>query len=261
MATQAPDLRLARLLAKVSACLEGFTLPTGTFHSHGAWEHCYAIWVMLPPQSGGKSHQVGALRVCRRPLAEGSFQLEVNQAARQAGGWSVHCIDARIICANDRLSTPKRWELRTVILDRKNQPLEGTEVREVGEVDGKVIRRWLFRRGDKVERTMPVPKAFTSNWSLFDALQRLVGSEIKSLSFDLLEEMELLKPNQRLSYCQSIKVELGGQSVRLHEFVQIGEGILPHHYWLDEERRLLVAIGGMRAFVFDPSAQLPEVSQ
>jgi len=49
--------------------------------------------------------------------------------------------------------------------------------------------------------------------------------------------------------------------MRLHSFEQTGDGILPYSYWLDDQHRLLLAVGGVRTFVWDPSARLPEDSQ
>jgi hypothetical protein len=45
--------------------------------------------------------------------------------------------------------------------------------------------------------------------------------------------------------------------VRLRGFRQIGRGILPTHYWLDDEHRLIAASGGLRAFIWDNGAAAP----
>ncbi|MBM4049677.1 MAG: hypothetical protein FJ279_31665 [Planctomycetes bacterium] len=70
----------------------------------------------------------------------------------------------------------------------------------------------------------------------------------------------MLKPNQRLAYRRSLELPLSDQKVKLHCFEHLGEGILPYEYWLDDQRRLLIAVSGMRAFIFDPTAQVAEVN-
>ena len=251
-------------LAKVSAGLEKFQPPTGPFDPKGMWEHRYAIWVLYPEAPGAASRlsntrmsrAMGALRI-RRQFAGDAITLDVDLATKQGGrGIAVCHVSARVTCANDRLATPRSWQLRSVTLDQAGKPVEGTESQETGQIaDG------MIRRRSKSERAIPAPKAFTSNWSLFDALQRLPGDDVEPMTFDMLEEMDLLKPNHRLHYRQTVEVSLGGQPVKLHGFEQIGEGILPYTYWLDDQRRVLMAIGGRRAFILDPSAEIPEVAQ
>jgi hypothetical protein len=257
MGNETSRASLPHSLAKAVECLEGFRAPSGPFDPNGAWEHKYAVWIVLPESQFGKTTPFGALRIRREPAGADAARLEVSLAAIQgANRSSCYRAEAKMTCATDRLSTPRAWELRTAIVDRNNKPIPGTEAQETGEVAGGVIR---WRR--KTARTMPAPKAFTSNWALFDAIQRLPGNEAEPMTFDLFEEMDLLKPNQRLAYRRSIEMALGGKPVKLHGFDQIGEGILPYTYWLDDQRRVLMAIGGLRAFIFDPSAEIPEVSQ
>jgi len=276
---------LPRSLSKVSACLEGFTPPVGSFDPHGAWEHRYAVWVLFPAQSGSVIQRAGALRLRREPSGRDAATLDVTLSTTMGGrvgsGYYVH---ARLTCATDRLATPRSWELKSCMLDAATgRAVDLTETQQTGQVAGGMIRRqtvgnalrgvppsqaerngteaipYLGGRG-KVERTVPAPKALSSNWSLFDALQRLPGNNVEPLAFDMLEEMDLLKPNQRLAYRRSLELPLSDQKVKLHCFEHLGEGILPYEYWLDDQRRLLIAVSGMRAFIFDPTAQVAEVN-
>ena len=111
----------------------------------------------------------------------------------------------------------------------------------------------MIRWHRATERTMPAPERLTSNWSLLDALQRLAADDTQPLTFDMLEELDLLKPNQRLVRRHATEVELAGQPVRLEGFEQTGRGILPYAYWRDDQSRLLLAVGGMRACLWDAS--------
>jgi hypothetical protein len=264
MPEQQKTADLPRPLAKLGAALKEFQPPSGPFDPKGAWEHRYAIWVIYPDAPGGgnrlanqsMTRVMGALRIRRQPEA-GAIMLDVGLAAKLGGRVAGNClVTAHVTCADDPLATPRAWDLRSVTLGQDGKPIEGTESKETGQIADGMIRR----RG-KAERAIPAPKAFTSSWSLFDALQRLPGDDVAPMTFDLLEEMDLLKPNQRLYYRQTVEAPMGGRPVRLHGFEQIGEGILPYTYWLDDQRRLLIAVGGMRAYLFDASAELPEVTK
>ena len=70
----------------------------------------------------------------------------------------------------------------------------------------------------------------------------------------MLEDLDLFKPEQSLRPVGAVTLELGGRQVRLHGFRQIGRGILPTHYWLDDEHRLIAAAGALRAFIWDTGA-------
>ena len=71
---------------------------------------------------------------------------------------------------------------------------------------------------------------------------------------DLVEDCDLLRPRQRLSYVGPISVSLAGKATELHGFCHVGPGTLPTHYWLDGQRRLLLAIRMFRALILQSTA-------
>ena len=64
----------------------------------------------------------------------------------------------------------------------------------------------------------------------------------------------MLKEGHRLSYREAGDFQLNGQTLRLACYQMLGHGLLPYQYWVDEQRRLLMAISHTRAYVFDPEA-------
>jgi hypothetical protein len=251
LANESTQAKLPRSLAVLGDLLKTLRPPTDGFDSSGAWEHRYAV-ILIVPEPGGvrvNANRHGWLRLQRQPSGDGTAKLDVSLAALQGGGGFTYRVDAAITCSTDRLAAPRAWELRWRTFDAQKQLVPDASFSETGAIrDGAIVRR----RGNK-ERTMPAPKQFTGNWCLFDALQRLPNNT-SPVAFDMLEELDLLKPEQRLSFRQTIEVELGGRHVRLHGFEQVGRGILPYTYWLDDHRRLLVATGGMRGYLWDPTA-------
>ncbi len=71
----------------------------------------------------------------------------------------------------------------------------------------------------------------------------------------MLEDLDLLKAEQMLSYGRSIDLGLSGESRRLTRHDHLGRGILPEQFFVDEQHRLLVALSGIRAYLYDPKAQ------
>ena len=141
--------------------------------------------------------------------------------------------------------------MESQILDADLKPIEVTKVKEKAIVrDGKVKTTAMGRSFER-----EISSGFTSNWSLFDAVQRLPGEETSTLDFTLLEDLDLIKDRQQLSYWQSAEFGFGESICPLVGYQHTGQGILPYQYWVDEHNRLLFVISGIRAYIFDPNAQ------
>jgi len=231
--------------------LEGLRLPEGKFAPQGEWEHHYAVCVLGPARQAAGEHAApyGYLTLRRKAGAGAGFALNVDISTAARGGAGGLHTRASIACANDVLATPQAWELSAEIIEG-GKPEAGTAVRETGALHGGV----LVRRG-RVERSIPMRRPFTSNWSLLDAVQRLPFDGTAPLEFDMFEDLDLHKPGQRLASIGSVSLPMKGRTVRLHGFRQIGRGILPYHYWLDDDHRLIAAAGSLRGFIWDAAAQ------
>ena len=235
----------------ISDYLVGFNPPEGPFDPSGEWDHRYAMWLALRG-AFGKSSKRGALRVRRAVDASGGVALSVSQTTSLLDEGKTGHTTASVTCTADKLATPKKWEIESRILDAKGKPVDHSITRVTGEVaGGGIVLRVV------ADRRLKTSKAFTGSWSLFDAVQRL-PFDTDPIRFDMLEDLELMKPRQVLAPGPSVEVTLGGRNVRLHSFEQTGDGILPYSYWLDDQHRLLLAVGGVRTFVWDPSVRLPE---
>ena len=231
--------------------LERLRAPEGAFEPQGVWEHRYAVCILAPERGakGEHPHPYGTLLLKRKPAGEGRLTLEVDLALATRGPSGART-RASLTCAADRLATPRHWELRADAVER-GETVAQTAVAETAAVgDGVLVRR------GRVERKLALPRPFTSNWSLLEAVQRL-PFDSAPLSFDVLEDLDLYKPQQSLRPAGAVTLELGGRQLRLHGFRQVGRGILPTHYWLDDEHRLIAAAGGLRAFIWDNGVAAP----
>ena len=224
--------------------LDQIHAPEDPFDPNGEWKHSYRIVIALRGAYGSSSH-AGALKISRRLSGSELVELDIAQSVTASWYPATSNTTARLTCAADQLATPREWEVRSVHLDADRKPVNYTRISTKDAADGSKGR---------------IGKRFTSNWSLFDAVQRL-PFDGKPLTFDLLEDLDKPKLGHRLCYSGSMEVTLGGKPVRLHSFSHLGRGILPYTYWLDDNHRLLMAIGGLVAYLHDPEASLVEESQ
>jgi hypothetical protein len=222
-------------LQLLSDALPGVQVPSEPFDPKGEWEHTFVMWNPARAAKNAKSEQAGSLRIRKRLAPNGKIRLQVTQVIKMQGVNGSGVTRASITCADDDLATPIRWTVDSEILDPKGKqvPLTSTSV--------------------SGENAVQAGRLTTSNWSLFEAVQRL-PFDCRELRFEMFEEMELRKPEHRLWPGAAADVEIGGRTVKLHSFEQIGRGILPMTYWLDDQHRLIIAVNARRAYLLDSRA-------
>ena len=224
--------------------LKGFVPPTGAFDPKGAWTNAYRLWLVQRWRGGG------SLTIRREPRGDAGARLHVALAVAEVPGY-LRRTRFEVDCAADALATPTSWSLKSENLDADGKPTKGTAFAETGTVGDDAI---TIRFGERA-RTEKVPKPVTSNWSLFDTVQRLPGAKTAALRFTLLEELDLVKAGQRLEFRERKDFKLNGRTLPLTGYQQIGQGVLPWQYWVDERGRLLFAFSGVRAYIHDPKAE------
>ena len=204
------------------------------FNPAGNWLHSYRIWTCHGYRESG-NESVGFLRIERIGNSDETFVLNVHQEVVQTDA-IIHIIDGTIKCRNNQLASPVEWRLKSEFI--------GT--------DGKHISELLSSDNGKAVEGV---KITTSDFCLFEAVQRLAYEKENSVSFDLLEGMSLKKSDHRLSYRSVTPLKMDGVDIPLHCFVQIGSGILPYEYWLDSRHRLLAVTSMNKAYILDKKAE------
>jgi hypothetical protein len=72
-----------------------------------------------------------------------------------------------------------------------------------------------------------------------------------ALRFTLLDD-DAPKANQVLAFYQSVDLKdrwPGAPHIRVHGFLQIGDGTTPQVYWVDDRGELLFLVSGLNVFV------------
>ncbi|NIS51712.1 MAG: hypothetical protein GWN67_11495 [Phycisphaerae bacterium] len=140
-------------------------------------------------------------------------------------------IKAQIICDTDGLNSLRRWDFRSYEVDSKGNIRSLSKLTEKGScIDGNIqIHSGNHQYGFYTK------KEVLSQWTIPDVL--ICEAKLKSrITFDLLQDLSLLKPNQCLVYDGETHFRCkDGRSVTLQTYAQRGEGILPVHYLLDDQ--------------------------
>jgi hypothetical protein len=224
--------------------IERFTPPAADFDARGAWKQSYAVRLFAED-----SGTLGFLEVERRPAADGAA-LTVATKLAHVNGFQEQ--NVKLQCAADALGSLRSMQLESVSSGLDGQLVAAAKLAIGGQVRGGFIE-WT-RAGRK--RIAPAPPPVVANWALFDTVQRLTPDLNKSFEFTLLDDGDLIKPAQRLVYVGQTTVQAaGGANLSLHCWEQTGYGVLPTHYWVDGKGRLLFAIAGQKAFLYDPEAR------
>jgi len=243
MDSQTTDLKSQFSLNMIFPYLAGFTLPEGDFGPTGHWQLSYGVFTLTRP--GGRT---GRLLIKRKPLDDKTFDLEIDYSKTAPKGCSQKT-KAKITCRNDKLSTPLKWSLESQIFDSSANPIKNTKISNSAIAKEKSVEIKYEKYTQKIDLANP----YTINWSLFDAVQRLNGEKIEPVDFTLLDHFDQPKPNQTLSYRQTLSIKINAQTTTLHAYDHLGDGIVPWVYWIDESGRMLFAISGIEGYILESS--------
>ncbi len=214
--------------------LSNYPPSSEDFKPDGNWINTYRIWTCHGYRQSGNQN-VGFIRLKRIGESGKVFVLNVHQEVVQTDGIT-NIIDVTIKCRNNQLASPIEWKLSSRFVGADGKNISGLSSNNNGTATDEMGR-------------------MTGDWSLFEAVQRLKISKETVLGFDMLEGQSLLKKDQRLSYRGLSKTKIGGEVISLHCFVQLGNGILPCEYWLDENHRLLMVTSMNKAYILDDKAE------
>ena len=237
------------LLEELGALAE-FPLSPEDFNPKGNWVNTYRIWTCHGYRESGNQN-VGLSRIERLAgKSLESFTLKVHQEVVEVDGM-LNVLDAEIQCLNNQLASPTLWYLSSRFIKGDDKPLGKLGTEEQVSVNKNIMTIQTAIQTSKRK----VPSELSCDWCLFEAVQRLAFDEKSSLVFAMLEGLSLLKEDQRLSYRGAYPMKIATKDLPLHRFDQLGCGILPYEYWLDDNHRLLAAITMNKAYILDEQAE------
>ena len=217
----------------IRSYLRGFSPADVPLRKQQQYSLTYDIihWGASNSKTGMPTNSVLGQVVIKRSVAKGRVRYEVVQQTR-IGGVN-NFIEAQITCKADDWNSLRQWTLRTYHIgpDGEIDPL--SKITENGNCKSGQIR--IDGGGYKYGYAAKNP--VVSQWTVPDFLIRKASPTL-NVTFDLLQDLSLFKPNQSLFYDGLTNLKLkGGQTATLQTYAQIGEGILPIHYLLDMQGR------------------------
>ncbi len=221
---------LTPTVLKELGAMDRFPHTPAGFQPDGNWTNKYRIWTCHGYRESGNQN-VGSLRITRSVDSQGTFVLKVRREVIQTDELT-NVIDATVKCQLNQLASPNKWKLSSLF--------SGVDHKEISELSS-----------DEDGGIAQGAGRVTGDWCLFEAVQRLAFDKRTSFGFDMLEGMSLSKPGQHLSYHGTSPMKTNGESMPLHCFVQLGSGILPCEYWLDDRHRLLAVVSMNKAYILD----------
>ena len=199
------------------------------------WQTKFVIWT-TDGYIKTKNKYLGELSLSRKESAGDEFQLDIEQIYYNAGNVN-HRIKTTMFCRNNLLASPVSWKLNCDFIGTDNTPVsDRINFLETAQVAGNDVNITVLEKSF----SRKVSGNFTSDWSLFSTIGHLPFDNSRQYEFDLLEGLRRFRKTNRLFY--------KGKS-DLHRFQQIGAGILPYDYWLNDNHQLLMVITGNRAYI------------
>jgi hypothetical protein len=226
--------------------IPGFSPNENPLDPAGKWTNRYRVWTCHGYRESGNL-DVGFLQIQRGPADSNKrFELQVYQELKNEGG-TFNRVVAKIDCIEGDLSYPVNWDYTSIFLAADGKEDKPLTVNVQGQSFDSEIR-WT-RNG--VVSKLSCKGRPSCDWCVYETVQRRAKQFTSSLTFDMLEGLERLKPAQQLIDRGGVNVKIGNSDRRLHRFDQIGTGVLPFEYWVDESLRLCLMVSMNKVYILD----------
>lgn len=233
--TDLPDA--VRMLA---GYLKAYSPPKGMMAAGGGW---MAVYDMI--RFGSTPGYVKATSVIMRNQLLGQVAIKKSAAVPEyeiqmsfQPTPSVESLSARIACSGDPVAALKNWEMDWACRGTAPAISYTNHEQAVVEPDHFSVMSW--GNTNRFELTKPL----TCLWTLMDAVRSLPAKPGWSQEFDMYMDLSSLRRNQSLSFSGRGSVGLASGLQELNFYEQIGDGIEPIHYAVDEHRRTLFVTQG-----------------
>ncbi|MCF6358909.1 MAG: sulfatase-like hydrolase/transferase [Draconibacterium sp.] len=214
--------------------------PQGKFNPEGEWEQTWKIWL---PGRGNPNEGSGFLKV-KKELTNNQSKIEyqVQQLISENSRWG-HFTNANISASNNLSGSSVKWEKGAQFFS----PFK-TGNKSHSELN-------LYQEGFNTGNSNNEPDNFISNFTLFDAVQRMSVQGIDHLDFTLLDELDKVKTKHSIVFSEETTIRFAGATQKVRCYEETGRGLLPWKYYVDTQGRMLLAISGMRVYILYPGIE------
>jgi hypothetical protein len=233
--------------------LKRFSPAEAPLRKNETYSLTYDIIGWFPTRPDTPANSVRGRVAIERVTADDQVVYEVNQRTRMTKD-EVDDVDnfleAQIVCEANDLNSLREWTLSSYSKSLKGELDPLSKLDEKGRCDKGRVRI----ESDDHEYGFSAKNSVVTQWTVLDFLMRKANSA-SDAAFDLLQDLSLFKPNQALAYDGVTVVELrGDRTIELQTYAQTGQGVLPIHYLLDEQRRPQLVTNGMLSWALQNQA-------
>lgn len=217
--------------------------PLGNFTPDGSWKQSYAMFVLVPKGA----LKVGEFSLERKVKGSADFMLGIAMRSRGNSGFSLFQ-RAEIQCNLDALATPVSWLFDTKLAREANDP----PYMQSGYRRSASVRNSVMMVGDRLRNTSIVlDGAYSNEWSLLEAVQRLPGEKTQNMHYTLIDEFDTPQPAHTLAFRDKVNVRLKDSPSLLTGFCDLGTAVVPTTYWVDENHRLIFVCSGLTVYALN----------
>jgi hypothetical protein len=240
-----PQRRTGFSLRKVANLLGEYSPPPSEgFDSSKDWQQSYTMFDLE-----GQGVMVGEFFLERKATKRETFALTVQIQRHGNSGYS-QFQHAEIQCKTDALATPVSWIYDTKMALKPNDtPYLKSGKRSSAVVSGGVL---AIRDGLRI-RNSTIDGPYASEWALLEAVQRLPAEKMGEMNYTLIHGFDTVQPGHRIFYGGKVQVDLQSGPANLTCYCDLGSGVLPVAYWVDEYHRLLFICAGLRVYALSTS--------
>lgn len=214
--------------------------PFERFDPDGSWTQTYAMYVLIPRES----IRVGEFTLVRQPQGSNTFTLGVYPRRLSVSGFS-QFERAELHCRSDALASPVTWVFDSKLARKASDP----PYLQSGRRFTGMVRNGVLMIRDNIRTTRtPLHGAYGSEWTLLEAVQRLPRQHTRTLSYTLIKQFATPEPFHTLAYRDLVTIDLKDGPLKLHSYCDIGSGVIPTTYWVDEHNRLVFVCSGLQVY-------------
>jgi len=229
--------------------LKGIPKPNEDFDPANNWKLKYGIWVCRGYLNRGNEF-LGALDLERIKNAELKTHLLKVKKTYVCNEGFTHIMKAEMECSSEVPSQPLEWTFSNKQIDPEGREMTEVAYTESGWRKNDIL---AIKKGRKTYE-YNTSGVISSDWNVFEFIQRMPFTKDLKVGFDMIERLDLPKNEQTIRYRNPETWMIGGRERTLHRFSQIGQGILPFDYWLDDYHRVLIASTFSIAYILDELA-------
>ncbi len=227
----------------IQGVLANFVPPDEKFNPDGEYSLSYKLLSMA---GGGAGGHAGDLSFHKNPISKNEAVMDLNYTK-----FGVSCkqkFTAEIRFKTNELDSPIKYKYESKLVDMKGKLFENSELSKFATLKNNSVEIVCKNKKRKTKSQNP----FALSWLLFDAVQKLPRKKFDPLKFTLIDHFDQIKPDNRISFHGSIVIDIPKKkNLKLHVYDQLGDGIVPIIYYVDDSGRLLFVVSGIEVYIIN----------